>query len=154
VGKRGPKPRPTKLRVLDGNPSKTPINDAEPVPEGTAQCPEHLSEDAKACWKVIIESLPPGMISAADGPLLATYCECWATHKAACEALAADRDLMRGQNLTTPSGKPSPYIRIMSDMSARMAALSSRLGLSPADRANLKLGNGQGTKGKWAGLIA
>ena len=35
---RGKKPKPTALKVLEGNPGKRPLNDREPVRQGHAQC--------------------------------------------------------------------------------------------------------------------
>ena len=152
MGKRGPKPKPTELRVLEGNPSKRPLNAEEPKASGEAVCPAHLSEDAAAIWAVIMESLPPGLISAADMPLLAAYCEAWSAHKAAVEALQRDRDLIGG-NLVR-NDKPSPYLRIMDQTAKTMASLSTRLGLSPADRSGLKLGDQRKGDSKWGDLIA
>lgn len=151
MGKRGPKPKPTRLRILEGNPSKRPVNTAEPTPSGVPECPEHLSDDGKAMWSQIMGSVPPGMISCADAPLLAAYCEAWSTHKAAVENLRNERTLF-GQSMVT-NGKPSPYIRIMTDAARTMATLGSRLGLSPADRAGLKIGDRKPEASKWAGLI-
>ena len=48
----GPKPKPTKLKLLEGNPGRRPINDKEPKPkERLPQCPTHLSEEAKREWQ-------------------------------------------------------------------------------------------------------
>jgi len=152
MGKRGPKPKPTGLRVLEGNPSRRPINHEEPRPIGEPVCPEHLSDDGKAIWRQIMDSLPPGMIAAADTPLLAAFCEAWSTHKAATEELNRDRDLL-GKNLA-PAGKPSPYIKIASEAARTMATLATRLGLSPADRSGLKVGDHSKGNTRWKGLIA
>lgn len=150
MGKRGPKSKPTELRVLEGNPGRLPINTEEPRPVGEPECPAHLSDDARAMWRQLMDSLPPGMITAADAPLLACYCEAWATHKAATEALQRGRDLL-GENLVR-NGRPSPYLRIATEAARTMASLATRLGLSPADRTGIKGPSIQGS-GKWAGLI-
>lgn len=152
MGKRGPKPKPTRLRVLEGNPSKRPLNDQEPEPSGEAVCPDYLSDDAKAAWSEIMASLPPGMITAADAPLLAAYCEAVATHKAAVESLAA-RGVARSRCLLV-HGKPAPQLRIMAEAARTMATLGTRLGLSPADRSGLKGGGPGEGKSKWTGLIS
>ena len=40
---RGRKPKPTALKLLEGNPGKRPINEHEPVPpKGTVKCPTWL----------------------------------------------------------------------------------------------------------------
>ena len=143
MGKRGPAPRATELRLLDGNPSRRPINDKEPKPEGEALMPKHLSKEAKACWKQVINSMPPGIYTEADSPLLAAFCEAWAGHVKATRALAKS-SLVLG-------GKANPAIAIQNQMARTMAALGTRLGLSPSDRTNLKTPDNTG-KSKWHGL--
>ena len=45
---RGRKPKPTALKVLEGNPGKRPLNDREPVPPRAAlKCPAWLLPEAK-----------------------------------------------------------------------------------------------------------
>ena len=46
---RGRKPKPTAMKVLEGNPGKRPLNFAEPHPEKKLpDCPEWLEDEAKA----------------------------------------------------------------------------------------------------------
>ncbi len=137
MGKRGPKPKPTQLRVLEGNPGRLPINHNEPKPTGVPECPAYLCEDAKTKWDDIMSSVPPGMFTLADSPLVEAFCEAWATHKQATEALRASMDLL-GNNLVTDD-KPSVYLKIRNDAAKTMATLSTRLGLSPADRTGIKV---------------
>ena len=45
---RGRKPKPTALKVLEGNPGKRPLNENEPKPENKApRCPSWLEQEAK-----------------------------------------------------------------------------------------------------------
>lgn len=45
---RGRKPKPTALKLLEGNPGKRPINEHEPIPpKGTVKCPSWLEQEAK-----------------------------------------------------------------------------------------------------------
>lgn len=150
MGARGPKAKPTHLRLLEGNPGRLPINESEPLPSGIPECSEYMCDDAKKKWNDIMNSVPPGMITCADAPLLEAYCEAWATHKQASEELKNSRDLF-GSNLLT-NGKPSPYLRIRSDAARTMTSLATRLGLSPADRTGIKVGTPE-RKSKWNGLI-
>ena len=40
---RGRKPKPTALKVLEGNPGKRPLNENEPIPpKGSIKCPSWL----------------------------------------------------------------------------------------------------------------
>ena len=74
---RGRKPKPTSLRVIEGNPGKRPLNTREPKPvRGAPTCPAHLSPTAKAEWKRLIGQLVElGMISLLDRAALAAYCQ-------------------------------------------------------------------------------
>ena len=55
---RGRKPKPTALKVLEGNPGKRPMNMNEPVPpKGTVKCPAWLEPEAKKEWKRLASSL-------------------------------------------------------------------------------------------------
>ena len=55
---RGRKPKPTALKVLEGNPGKRPLNDHEPIPpKGELKCPSWLLPEAKKEWKRLASSL-------------------------------------------------------------------------------------------------
>lgn len=55
---RGRKPKPTALKILEGNPGKRPINENEPIPpKGTVKCPTWLEPEAKKEWKRLAPSL-------------------------------------------------------------------------------------------------
>lgn len=56
---RGRKPKPTALKVLEGNPGHRPLNKKEPLPKGRLpRCPDWLEDDARRngnawakCWR-------------------------------------------------------------------------------------------------------
>jgi phage terminase small subunit len=55
---RGRKPKPTALKLIEGNPGKRPITGSEPKPPSTLPtCPSHLSASAKAEWKRLAHTL-------------------------------------------------------------------------------------------------
>jgi len=58
MGRRGPKPTPTKLKILRGNPGCRPINADEPQPpaDGIAM-PPHLGEVAARRWGELLPML-------------------------------------------------------------------------------------------------
>lgn len=52
MAQRGRKPKPTAVKVLEGNPGKRSLNTAEPKPEKKApRCPSWLEDEAKKEWK-------------------------------------------------------------------------------------------------------
>jgi phage terminase small subunit len=55
---RGRPPKPTALKVLEGNPGKRPLNQNEPKPEKKApNCPSWLLPDAKKEWRRLSKEL-------------------------------------------------------------------------------------------------
>ena len=54
----GPPKKPTKLRILEGNPSKRPLPKNEPEPDPTMpECPDWLMDDAKEEWNRVAPEL-------------------------------------------------------------------------------------------------
>jgi phage terminase small subunit len=76
---RGRKPKPTHLKLLEGNPGKRPINTREPKPEiRVPTCPAHLCPSAKAEWKRLAQQLVMlGVITELDRAVLAAYCQAY-----------------------------------------------------------------------------
>ena len=51
MGLRGPAPKPTTIKRLEGNPGKRKLNDGEPSPRlGAPECPDHLDDVARKEW--------------------------------------------------------------------------------------------------------
>ena len=73
---RGRKPRPTVLKLMEGNPGKRPLNDREPTPPvEMPECPEFLDARARAEWDRTVPVLAKmGLLTAADRSALAAYC--------------------------------------------------------------------------------
>ena len=63
-----PKPTPTALRLIKGNPGKRAINKNEPKPtRGVPKCPAHLDAKAKTAWAKLCKSLDEmGILTLAD----------------------------------------------------------------------------------------
>jgi phage terminase small subunit len=105
----GPRPTPTHLKLLRGNPSKRPINKDEPAPEIPAAIPEppdFLMPSAKDEWHRLAEGLRRlGLLTTLDTSVFAVYCETFARWKQAEELLAqqAQRDPENGA-LTVKTG--------------------------------------------------
>ena len=87
---RGRKPKPTALKLLEGNPGKRPINENEPIPpKGTVKCPTWLEPEAKKEWKRLAPSLEAmGVLTQADLTAFAGYCQAYARWKEAEEFIS------------------------------------------------------------------
>ena len=74
MGARGPQKKPNKLKRLEGNPGRRPINDKAPEPTGRPIKPPYVKGYAGKVWKAIVASMPDGLYSTCDTSLLAAYC--------------------------------------------------------------------------------
>ena len=83
MGARGPAPTATNLRILEGNPSRRPINQDEPQPEPGAVCPYWATEGARQVWEEVAPILSDcGILTQADTVMFAAWCDAVANYKA------------------------------------------------------------------------
>jgi P27 family predicted phage terminase small subunit len=87
---RGPKPKPTALKLIRGTDRAARRNPAEPrLPLERPDPPAHLSEEARAEWHRVIEQLcAAGILSGIDRAALAAYCRDYSRWVQAEDALA------------------------------------------------------------------
>ena len=99
----GRKPKPTALKVLEGDRGKgrRPINEHEPIPpKGGVKCPSWLLPEAKKEWKRLAASLEAmGVLTMADLTAFAGYCQAYARWRE-----AEDFITQHGSIFKTPSG--------------------------------------------------
>lgn len=136
MAKKGPKPRPTRLRIMDGNPGKRPLNAREPMPtRGVPECPDWLDGEARAKWVHLVPELDRlGLLTLADGEQLAAFCQSWAEFRLTTELLQRE-----GRVIDTPHGKKGhPAVVQQRSALAALAKFGALFGLSPADRVRLQ----------------
>jgi P27 family predicted phage terminase small subunit len=108
---RGRRPKPTRLKVLTGNPGKRPLNEHEPRPDATVpQCPPELGPAAQREWNRLVTELATlNLLTNLDRAALAAYCGSYALWAEATEAIQK-----YGAMVKSPSGYPmqSSYIAI------------------------------------------
>ena len=97
---RGRKPKPTALKVLEGNPGHRPLNKKEPMLKGRLpRCPDWLEDDAKKEWKRLGKVLAEmGMLTNLDMMAFAGYCQAYARWKGAEEFITQHGDMVRTPN--------------------------------------------------------
>jgi P27 family predicted phage terminase small subunit len=135
---RGRKPKPTALKVLEGNPGKRPLNDKEPQPEKKApRCPSWLEPEAKKEWKRMAKTLEAiGVLTQVDKAAFAGYCQAYARWKEAEEFLSK-----HGTIFKTPSGyiQQVPQVSIAQTYLKVMKDFCSEFGLTPASRTRIRV---------------
>jgi len=140
MGLPGRKPKPTALRVIEGNREHRPIKETVKVPPTLPKTPSHLGGPALTEWKVKIKQMGaiPGWLTALDNAVLAAYCECWET-------------IVTNYNHIKKKGGPAKYMtwcqknneqpRHMLELrQARkdIRVLASELGFSPTSRGRIE----------------
>ena len=149
--KPGPKKKPTVLRILEGNPSKRPINFYEPSCKFAPEMPSIVAENktAAAEWVRLTEAMPSGLYTAADVSVMAIYSLAWAMLGEAHNAIQAD-----GVTLLTSKGRIThPAARIWKQAADTLAKCADRLGLHPGARASLQIPQRGDGPSKFAGLL-
>ncbi len=130
---RGRKPKPTHLKLLEGNPGNRPLNPGEPKPERhIPTCPAHLCPTAKAEWKRLAAQLHMlGMLTTLDRAVLAGYCQAYGRWAEAERKLKETPAILK-----MPSGyiQQNPWLTISNKQLELMAKFMSELGLSPVSR--------------------
>ena len=120
-GQSGRKPKPTALKLLQGNPGKRPLNQNEPQPQARLpHAPGHLSDEGKKEWRRAGRFLLTlGLISDLDLAAFAGYCSAYGRWVEAEQALKT-----YGVMLKSPNGFPvqSPYCDWDKELLARLLA--------------------------------
>src|SRR5690349_7620654 len=86
---RGRRPKPTRLKVLTGNPGKRPLNAAELTPEpAIPDCPAELGPVARREWdRLVVELASLRLLTNLDRAALAAYCGSYALWAESMEAI-------------------------------------------------------------------
>ena len=134
----GRPPKPTKLRILQGNPGKRPLPKAEPQPTiGIPTRPEWLSPEAKREWtRVVGELAELGLLAKIDRALISAYCQCWGMYVSAIRAIDC-----YGMTFETPNGyiAQRPEVGIALRNLEKMNQLSAKFGFTPSDRSKMAM---------------
>lgn len=132
----GRRPKPTALKLLEGNPGKQKLNDREPDPgKDIPRCPDWLMDEAKNEWYRLADRLNAmGVLSEVDMTAFATYCQAWARWKEAQQQIDT-----YGSIFVTDKGyqQQSPWVGIANTAHKLMLTTASEFGLTPASRSKI-----------------
>jgi P27 family predicted phage terminase small subunit len=133
----GRKPKPTALKLVQGNPGKRALNTAEPQPQrGIPECPDWLSPLAKEHWIEIAPRLDElGVLTLADGHALALLCETFAEYrKARADVVKHGATYWSTSEDGSKLKRANPNVAIASDAAKRYRGLLAEFGLTPSSR--------------------
>jgi P27 family predicted phage terminase small subunit len=143
MGKRGPPPKPTALKLVTGNPGKRALNKREPKSAGQfGPPPAHLDSVGKNLWRQLAKTLA-GMAleSASDRRALELLCSAYEEWRAARRIVVRDgmtyeRSTAQGDTIISIR----PEVRIAADAMRRLHRMMLEFGLTPSARSRVTAG--------------
>ncbi len=137
-----PKPVPTALRLIKGNPGKRAINKQEPKPKrGIPRCPAHLDSKAKTAWKKLCTHLDNmGVLTLADELALETMVSVYARIRELQKELkelggTTYKSVREGGDVMF---KAYPQVAQLEKAESTFRSYLTEFGLTPSARAKLK----------------
>lgn len=139
---RGRKPKPTVLKLIEGNPGKRPLNCGEPAPPvGLPDCPEFLDAEARAEWKRVgplLEGM--GLVTLVDRAALAAYCVAYSRWVHAEAQVARFGTIVKSPEKGFPM--KSPYLTVADQALESMRKFMVEFGLTPSSRSRIRVFDG------------
>ena len=135
----GRKPKPTRLKIIEGNPGRRPLNTKEPRPRlGRPTCPAWLLPEAKREWRRVVPELEAlGMLTAIDRASLSAYCQSWGRMVEAEEQVNRYGSILKSKN--SDYVQVSPYETLRRHNAQAVRAFATEFGLTPSSRSRLSL---------------
>jgi P27 family predicted phage terminase small subunit len=133
----GRRPRPSHLKALEGV-RESRLNRDEPLPSEAAIVPPvELQPAAQAVWdRLAPDLIAKRVLTAWDVDSFAVYCRCLTLfNRAVAEVEAEGASTVRKYR----GNVPSPAFRVMIATGKTVTGLGAKFGLSPADRATLRI---------------
>lgn len=134
---RGPPPKPTALRLLNGNACGRALPENEPVtPEIDPTPPEWLDDMARGFWNEVVGIVQLMRVAQqSDRTALSLLSVCLAEARRASEMLHIE-----GRTMEFESGarQVSPHFSIMTKAMAQATKLMAEFGMTPASRTRVK----------------
>lgn len=132
---KGQKPKPTQIKIAEGNRSKVAKDQLRPDTPGLGRprVPMHLSAEERRLWADVVRSLPPTLLTMADEAVLERFAIYWARFREAGKMIAKT-----GLMVQSPNGPiRNPLLVVQNACSKEMHAAGSEIGLSPVARARM-----------------
>jgi P27 family predicted phage terminase small subunit len=137
MGKRGPAPMPTGLKVLHGEKRAERLNPGAPKPNGGLTMPTGMSTRAKAVWRRQVKAMAgTGVLTAADVYSLRCFCEAVVRYEQAAQMLESSGPLTVGQKNNEIR---HPLGQIVRDNAMLIRTFARDLGFLPSAREGLRV---------------
>ena len=134
---RGPKPTPTALKIINGNPGKRALPKGEPIPVGDlSEAPDFLSESQRDGWGYVVANAPENLLKLIDKATLTAFVIAEDLHRQAAEHVQRHGMLIKG-----PKGIPiqNPYLSVLKQQAVVLMRAASEMGFTPSGRTRIKV---------------
>lgn len=140
MGERGPARHSKQTLKLHGT-FREDRHGSGDLPPSEPDCPDWLSDEAKAEWVRIVPTLV-GLVCVhrIDRSLLAAYCETWADYHRAVVELAEEGEWYETATESGIIRRLHPMVQVRKEARDGILKLGSKLGLSPSARTGLNIG--------------
>lgn len=148
----GRKPKPNRLRVIEGNPGKRPLRDDEPqyAAIDIPAPPPWLAPLATEKWHELAPQLAgTRVLTGVDLHNLEMFCQAYSRWRDA-------EDIVRrtGVVVETPFGpKKNPACTIINETGRQLASFGSLLGLDPSSRTRIGVGGDKPAQNRFTNLL-
>jgi P27 family predicted phage terminase small subunit len=130
---RGRKPKPGRVKLIEGNPGHRPIEPDIPA-HGLPQPPAWLSAEQVEAFYDTLALVPGELVGQADSSLITRYIIHTEELKAATQRLAEEGLTVVNQNGATVR---NPLLMVRAKASELMGRIEAELGMTPSSRARL-----------------
>ena len=134
--RRGGKPGPNSLKILNGVHDKNRINFEEPdVPAGAPDIPPGMGEVATAEWNRVVKILTEsGTITTLDRSALMCYCDAFAAYQKN-KTLSDKAEWYKNEK--TGVMCIAPWVKLRDEADQRMRMWAGELGMTPSSRSRV-----------------
>jgi len=152
-------PKPTNLKLLQGNPGKRPLNEREPkASDGVPKPPDCLSDEALKEWKRLSPELEKNKIlTHFDRAAFASYCMAWGFMEQAYRGIQARRNKKGGGLLTESADgtwKVHPHVQVFNKQLENTLKAACHFGFTPATRSKISGDGGPGQLDEMEALLS
>jgi P27 family predicted phage terminase small subunit len=141
MGRRGPKPKPTQLKILTGNPGRKPLPQNEPQPEvGLPRCPKRFTGDARKLWSTLAKQLTScGIATRLDATALELLIDQYVNYtSASVQVLKTGPVWLEKGDGAIPKFAYSPYWVQQQRAFKALLTILRDFGMTPSGRASVK----------------
>lgn len=132
----GPRPKPTRVKELEGNPGKRPLPRNEPRPQLPVKRPRGMGRGQRAYWDQHAPELERlRILTGLDVPAMRLMAEHYTFALEAAEILGKEGLIVKGRDGT----KKNPAWQALRDATGMYLRLAAEFGMTPSARTRLQL---------------